>query len=60
MLLTSSEELLKRDKQRPLDCQMKDRCIVLLNDFKYKNYDKKDIIDTTNLSVDEVVDEILK
>ena len=39
---------------------MKDRCIVLLNDFKNKNYDKKDIIDTTNLSVDEVVGEILK
>ena len=60
VLLTSSEELLKRDKQRPLDCQMKDRCIVLLNNFKNKNYDKKDIIDTTNLSIDEVVGEILK
>ena len=33
-LLTNEEDLIRRDKQRPEDCKMGDRCLVLLNDFK--------------------------
>ena len=55
ILLTDEETILKRDSQRPEDCQMKERCIILLNSFKSKNYTTQNILDTTNLSVDETV-----
>ena len=53
VLLTSKEELLKRDQMRSEDCQMKERCLVLLNSFKDKNFDSRFILDTTNLSVEQ-------
>lgn len=34
---------------------MKERCIVLLNNFKSQNYDAQNILDTTNLSISEVI-----
>ena len=55
VLLTDEATLLSRDKERPDDCQMKERCIALLNSFKSKNYNAKNILDTTNLSVSETV-----
>ena len=60
VLLTDEETILTRDSQRPEDCQMKERCIILLNSFKNKNYNPQNILDTTNLSIDETVDIILK
>lgn len=56
VLLTDEETILKRDSERPEDCQMKERCIVLLNSFKNKNYDDNNILDTTHLSIDKTVD----
>lgn len=53
VLLSNEETILERDKQRPLDCQMNERCITLLNNFKNTNYEKDYFLDTTNLSVDE-------
>ncbi len=53
VLLVDEETLLKRDSMRPEDCQMKDRCIVLLNNFKKHNYDEKFIIDTGKTSIEE-------
>ena len=47
--------LLLRDKERPEDYQMKERCIVLLNSFKNKKYDIKNILNTTNLSIEETI-----
>ena len=58
VLLTDENTLLKRDGQRSIDCQMKERCIILLNEFKNHNYDKKNILDTTNLSVLDVIQTI--
>ena len=55
VLLTDEATLLSRDKERPEDCQMKERCIALLNSFKSRNYNAKNILDTTNLSVSETV-----
>lgn len=55
ILLADENTLLHRDSQRPEDCQMKERCITLLNNFKNKNYDLKNILDTTDLSIDEIV-----
>lgn len=59
VLLVDENTLLSRDKQRPEDCQMRERCITLLNNFKNRNYNKNNILDTTNLSVDETVQTIL-
>jgi shikimate kinase len=53
VLLVDEETLLKRDALRPEDCQMKDRCVVLLNNFKKHNYDEKFIIDTSKTSIEE-------
>ena len=58
LLTTDEKTLLLRDSERPEDCQMKERCIVLLNNFKNKNYNKQHILDTTNLSIDEIVNTI--
>lgn len=58
VLLVDEEILLARDKERPEDCQMKERCIVLLNSFKNKNYNSSNILDTSNLSIDETINVI--
>ena len=59
LLIASEEVLIKRDKLRPEDCQMKERVLVLLNQFLNYNYEEKDIIDTSNLSVEETVNKII-
>ena len=58
VLLVDEETLLKRDKERPEDCQMKERCIVLLNSFKKHNYNPNNIIDTSNLTVEGIINTI--
>ena len=55
VLLVDESTLLLRDKERPEDYQMKERCIVLLNSFKNKKYDIKNILNTTNLSIEETI-----
>ena len=55
VLLVDEATLLLRDKSRPEDCQMKERCITLLNNFKNRNYNPQNILDTTNLSVEEII-----
>ena len=59
VLLVNEETILKRDKERPEDSQMKDRCIVLLNEFKNDNYDERNILYTDNLTIEETVNKIL-
>lgn len=56
VLLVDENTLLVRDKERPEDCQMNERCITLLNSFKNNNYDNRNILDTSNLKVSETVD----
>lgn len=55
VLVVDEETILKRDKQRPQNCQMHERCIVLLNNFKNYDFAKDYFLDTTNLSVDETI-----
>ena len=55
ILLTDESTLLSRDKQSPIDCQMNERCLTLLNNFKNRNYNSKNILDTSNLSIDETI-----
>lgn len=58
VLIANEEIILKRDKNRPEDCQMNERCIVLLNNFKNTNYEKDYFLDTTNLSIQETINAI--
>ena len=55
VLLVNEEILLSRDKERPEDCQMNKRCITLLNSFKNKNFNSNNILDTSNLTIDETI-----
>ena len=60
VLLVDEETILARDKRRPEEFQMKERCIVLLNEFKDHNYPEEYILDTSHITVDETVDSVLK
>ena len=57
--MVDEKTLLLRDLERPEDCQMKDRCITLLNNFKNKKYDHRFVLDTTDLSIDDTVNVII-
>ena len=55
VLLVDEKTLLLRDKERPADFQMNERCITLLNSFKNDNYNKQNILDTSNYTANETV-----
>lgn len=55
VLLVDESTLLLRDNQRDKNYQMGDRCIVLLNNFRNRNYCQNNILDTSDLSIDETV-----
>lgn len=59
VLLVDEEELLRRDKLRDEDCRMHERCLILLNKFKEQKFNKSLVIDTTNLTVEETLNEII-
>ena len=59
VLLVDEETILARDKIRPAEFQMKERCIILLNEFKKHNYPVKHILDTSHMTVDETVSSVL-
>lgn len=56
VLLVDEKTLLIRDKGRPKNCQMNERCIILLNSFKNNNYNQQNILDTSNITVNEAFD----
>lgn len=58
VLMVDEETIIKRDKMRPLDWQMGERSLVLLNEFKLQNYNESNILDTKDLSIEETVYEI--
>jgi len=59
VLLVDEETILKRDKLRPVDCQMNERCLILLNSFLKKNYKEENKLYTQDLTVEETVNEII-
>lgn len=60
ILITTENEILRRDSLRTEDCQMKERCIELLKNFKCKKFDEKFYLDTSDLTVEETVQAIEK
>lgn len=60
VLLVDEETIIERDSRRSDEYQMKERCIVLLNEFKDHNYPENFILDTSHLSVDETAALVLE
>ena len=60
VLLVDEKTLLERDSKRPDDCQMKERCSILLNSFLERNYPENNKLYTQDLTVEETVKEIVK
>ncbi|MBR3324505.1 MAG: AAA family ATPase [Clostridia bacterium] len=58
VLMVDEKTIIARDSQRPEDCQMNNRCVVLLNSFKNKNFDSDVVLDTSELSIDKTVSAI--
>ena len=59
VLLADEETILQRDKLRPEDCQMGERCVVLLHHFEEYIYDERFIVDTGKIGADEVIDMVI-
>lgn len=60
VLMADQETIIKRDLLRDVDEKMGERVVELLSEFKDKNVDDKYIIDTSKLTVEDVVEKILK
>lgn len=58
LLLADDQVLINRDNEREEDCRMGERVLVLKNNFVNQNFDKKYILDTTNMSIEKTVKEI--
>lgn len=59
VLLTDEKTLLTRDSKRPIDCQMHERCVILLEKFQTQYINSNNILNTTNISVKDIIN-ILK
>ena len=60
VLLADSKTLLERDSKRPIDCQMKERCVILLNSFINYGFDSKYLLYEDGLDIDDIVTNIIK
>ena len=60
VLMVDEDTILARDRERSEEYQMKERCIVLINEFKEHNYPGKYILDTSRISVDKTVASVLE
>lgn len=59
VLLADKKIIVERDKERPEEAQMKERVLVLLESFKKQKFDKENILDTSNININETVEKIL-
>lgn len=59
VLLTDEETIIKRDKERPLDCQMGERCLILLKKFVEENFDENNILNTNDIDINKEVEMII-
>ena len=55
VLLSDEKTIMLRDKEREEDCRMNERCLILLNSFKKEFEGGNNTLDTSNMSIDEVV-----
>ena len=61
VVLTANEEtLVLRDKVRPTDYQMGERCLILLNDLKNAGFNDNNIFDTSEITIEDTAKEIME
>lgn len=60
VLMVDENTILKRDAMREEECQMKERSLKLLESTKKQNFNKKNILDTSKLTIEETVKIILE
>ena len=60
VLLSNEETIVKRDKERIEENQMGERSLILLKQFKEEQFDNKFILDTTNLTIEDVTNKIIE
>lgn len=56
VLMANENTIIKRDLERQEDCRMGKRAIELLQNFRNKEIERKYIIETDNLNIDEIID----
>ena len=59
VLLTDEKTIIERDNLRDEEDRMKERCLILLNNFLEKDYPNNNKLFTTNLSIEETKNEII-
>lgn len=60
VLLVDEKTIVERDKLRPEEDRMNERCLILLNNFLETNYPEDNKLYTQDLTVEETVKEIVK
>ena len=60
VLIVDEQSIIKRDSMRPEECQMKERSLILLENIKKQRFDENNILDTSKLSIEETVKNILE
>ena len=60
ILMCDEKTILKRDNARIESCRMKERCIKLLNNFKEYKFEERYYLDTTDFTIEEIIDRIEK
>lgn len=60
VLMANEDTIVKRDLEREEDCRMGKRAIELLQNFRNKEIERKYIIETDNLNIDEIINIIDK
>ena len=56
VLMANENTIIKRDLEREEDCRMGKRAIELLQNFRNKEIERKYIIESDNLNIDEIID----
>ena len=59
VLLVDKNTIVERDNLRDIDCRMGERSLILLNEFINQNYNSNYILDSSNLSINETVKEVI-
>lgn len=60
VLMADEKTILERDAMRPEEVQMRERSLVLLQNTRKQDFDKKNILDTSKLSIEETVKTIIE
>ena len=59
VLLTDEKTIIERDNLREEENRMKERCLILLNNFLERDYPNNNKLFTTDLSIEETKNEII-